>query len=59
MHNLSNPIKIALKWYNPHENKDVEALYKYAINGLICLGKSYDIENVKELIKLNLSFNLI
>ena len=50
LHNLSNPIKIALKWYNPHENKDVEALYKYAINGLICLGKSYDIENVSSLI---------
>ena len=61
LHNLSNPIKIALEWYIPQQNTDISNLFSYAVNGLRKLGESYDIENVSSLIGNTIShyINLI
>ena len=61
LHNLSNPIKISLEWYNPQTNKDIYNLFTYAVLGLQKLGVSYDIDNVSSLIGNTIShyINLI
>ena len=61
LHNLSNPIKIALDWYTPDENDDISNLLKYAVSGLRKLGESYNIDNVSSLIGNTIShyINLI
>lgn len=61
LHNLSNPIKIALEWYKPSKNKDIHNLFTYAIAGLRKLGESYNIDNVSSLIGNTIShyINLI
>jgi len=61
LHNLSNPIKIALEWYTPNKNPDISNLLKYAIHGLRKLGESYNIDNVSSLIGNTIShyINLI
>ena len=61
LHNLSNPIKIALKWYIPQHKNDINNLFSYAIKGLLKLGESYNIHNVSSLIGNTIShyINLI
>ena len=61
LHNLSNPIKIALEWYTPSETTDISNLLSYAVKGLSKLGESYNIDNVSSLIGNTIShyINLI
>ena len=61
LHNLSNPIKIALEWYTPGETNDISNLLSYAVKGLGKLGESYNIDNVSSLIGNTIShyINLI
>ena len=61
LHNLSNPIKIALDWYTPSDSNDISNLLSYAVGGLRKLGESYNIDNVSSLIGNTIShyINLI
>lgn len=61
LHNLSNPIKIALEWHIPQNNKDINNLFQYSIKGLEKLGDSYNINSVSSLIGNTIShyINLI
>ncbi len=61
LHNLSNPIKIALEWYIPQKNTDIKNLLTYAVGGLRKLGESYNIDNISSLIGNTIShyINLI
>ena len=61
LHNLSNPIKIALEWYVPQKNEDIKNLFSYAVSGLEKLGESYNIVNISSLIGNTIShyINLI
>ena len=50
LHNLCNPIQIALEWYDPNSSQSLNYLYTQALEGLKILSKSYDTENVSSLI---------
>jgi hypothetical protein len=55
LHNLCNPIQIALEWYNPTDNDELKYIYERALLGIDSLGISYNITTVSSLIANTIS----
>ena len=50
LHNLSNPIQIAIEWYNPNTSDDLKYIYEKSLLGLNVLSKSYNADKVSSLV---------
>jgi hypothetical protein len=50
LHNLCNPIQIALEWYNPSDTNDLRYIYGKALKGIDALGVAYNINTVSSLV---------
>ena len=50
LHNLSNPIQIAIEWYNPNTSEDLKYIYEKSLLGLNILSKSYNTDVVSSLV---------
>lgn len=50
LHNLSNPIQIAIEWYNPNTSDDLKYIYEKSLLGLNVLSKSYNADTVSSLV---------
>tara|TARA_B100000963_G_C22595263_1_gene657508 strand:- start:478 stop:1158 length:681 start_codon:yes stop_codon:yes gene_type:complete len=55
LHNLCNPIQIALEWYNPNDSDELKYIYNNALLGIDSLGKAYNIDTISSLVANTIS----